>query len=118
VAFGKDGSIHQLSVGGGRSWASSSKPLGLFTYQTLSPQDFTDFDKDYGNGGCKPESEDPGYVTRGKCARGAPPPKCRCGNASHTCRGAYARASSTVQDKVAGVQSREARLRCYHATMC
>ncbi len=41
------------------SWGNSG-PLGEYVYQTLSPADFTAFDNDYGNGGCKPTSEDPG----------------------------------------------------------
>eukprot|EP00966_Prymnesium_polylepis_P196108 4544711-Prymnesium_polylepis.2 len=58
VGFGADASVTTLERG--HAWASEQAPLGKYTYQSLSAQDFVDFDKDYGNGGCMPNSTDPG----------------------------------------------------------
>ncbi len=44
----KTGSIHKLrNKATGRGWASSEHPLALFTYQTLSQQDYATFFKNY-----------------------------------------------------------------------
>lgn len=58
IGFGPDGAVTTLARR--HAWASTSSPLGQYTYQTLSADDFVAFDKDYGNGGCTPHSTDPG----------------------------------------------------------
>ena len=58
IGFGADGSVTTLA--GSQAWASAESPLGRYTYQSLSPEDFDAFDHDYGFPQCGPESEDPG----------------------------------------------------------
>lgn len=56
LSFGADGGI--ASVHKGRTgWTGS---LGAFQYQALSAGNFTAFDADYGNAGCKATTENPG----------------------------------------------------------
>jgi hypothetical protein len=44
----KTGAIHRLrNKASGKEWASSKNPLALFSYQTLSSQDYADFFKSY-----------------------------------------------------------------------
>ena len=40
--------------------ASAAHPLGRFTYQSLSAENFTTFCADYGNEGCTATTENPG----------------------------------------------------------
>eukprot|EP00040_Diaphanoeca_grandis_P033122 m.202065 g.202065 ORF g.202065 m.202065 type:complete len:879 (+) comp32815_c1_seq1:127-2763(+) len=57
LSFGAEGGIASLKPDSGMAWTG---PLAKFTYQTLSSDDFTAFDADYGNGGCKATTENPG----------------------------------------------------------
>ena len=56
ISFGADGAIASVQKGNAR-WSGS---LGGFQYQTLSAGNFTAFDADYGNAGCKATTENPG----------------------------------------------------------
>ena len=58
IGFGADGSITTLR--GRQAWASEAKPLGKFTYQTITAQDFFTFNKDFGQATCTPQSSDIG----------------------------------------------------------
>ena len=60
IGFANDSSVNYYKHVGGPSWADAQHKLGLYTYQSLSPSDFTAFDSDYGNGGCHPTTENPG----------------------------------------------------------
>ena len=53
LKFGMDLSLTMMNSSGFELEGN----LGRFIYQTISPDDFTAFDKDYGNGGCTPISE-------------------------------------------------------------
>ena len=46
IGFGADGSVTTLA--GNHAWASPHAPLGKYTYQSVTPEDFVAFDKDYG----------------------------------------------------------------------
>ena len=62
--FGTNASVNRLAQVSTDNAPSSFAPpepvaLGLYTYQTLSADDFTAFDKDFGDGECGPMSLDP-----------------------------------------------------------
>lgn len=66
ITFGDDGSIAQL---GSSKTATLTGALARFIYQTISADNFTAFDNDYGNKGCGPTTENPGCHNFNKVSR-------------------------------------------------